>query len=178
MLAGRDEIGQVGDRLAGAQQRSLQRTRVRGYLPAAAGTDRPGCLGRAPRLCHVGTAGGDQRFFQAWLGEAGQAVRWLKRALSERAQGDAMIEVKPSTCRVCSAYCPVVVTLEDGVVMYPNTAIIGRCHVKSNTIVSQGTALINRDTPGNAIAFRGEKAYSPRRRDPIRSGIVAGETPA
>src|ERR1700761_3760420 len=25
-----------------------------------------------------------------------------------------MIEVKPSTCRVCSAYCPVMVTLRDG----------------------------------------------------------------
>jgi anaerobic selenocysteine-containing dehydrogenase len=25
-----------------------------------------------------------------------------------------MIEVKPSTCRVCSAYCPVLVTLDDG----------------------------------------------------------------
>ena len=25
-----------------------------------------------------------------------------------------MIEVKPSTCRVCSAYCPVLVTLQDG----------------------------------------------------------------
>lgn len=36
--------------------------------------DLAGVTGRAPRLCHVGTAGGDQRFFQAWLGEAGQAA--------------------------------------------------------------------------------------------------------
>src|SRR5580698_3504173 len=28
-----------------------------------------------------------------------------------------MIEVKPSTCRVCSAYCPVMVTLQDGLVV-------------------------------------------------------------
>ena len=28
--------------------------------------------GRAPRLCHVGTAGGDQRFFNARVNEAGQ----------------------------------------------------------------------------------------------------------
>ena len=33
-----------------------------------------GVTGRAPRLCHVGTAGGDQRFFQAWLSEAGQVA--------------------------------------------------------------------------------------------------------
>lgn len=33
-----------------------------------------GVTGRAPRLCHVGTAGGDQRYFQAWLSDAGQAA--------------------------------------------------------------------------------------------------------
>lgn len=33
-----------------------------------------GVTGRAPRLCHVGTAGGDQRYFQAWLSAAGQAA--------------------------------------------------------------------------------------------------------
>jgi peptidase E len=32
-----------------------------------------GVAGRAPRLCHIGTAGGDQRWFQAWLGDAGRA---------------------------------------------------------------------------------------------------------
>jgi len=32
-----------------------------------------GVSGRAPRLCHVGTAGGDQRWFQAWLTDAGHA---------------------------------------------------------------------------------------------------------
>ena len=31
-----------------------------------------GVDGRAPRLCHVGTADGDQRWFQAWLSEAGR----------------------------------------------------------------------------------------------------------
>lgn len=32
-----------------------------------------GVTGRAPRLCCVGTAGGDQRWFQGWLSAAGQA---------------------------------------------------------------------------------------------------------
>ena len=32
-----------------------------------------GVTGRAPRLCHVGTACGDQRYFQAWYDAAGQA---------------------------------------------------------------------------------------------------------
>jgi peptidase E len=33
-----------------------------------------GVTGRAPRLCHVGTAGGDQRWFQAMLNDAGRAA--------------------------------------------------------------------------------------------------------
>ncbi|HEX3781398.1 MAG TPA: peptidase E [Pseudonocardiaceae bacterium] len=33
-----------------------------------------GVSGRAPRLCHVGTAGGDQRFFNARVSEAGKLV--------------------------------------------------------------------------------------------------------
>jgi peptidase E len=32
-----------------------------------------GVAGRAPRLCHIGTAGGDERFYQAWLDAAGRA---------------------------------------------------------------------------------------------------------
>jgi peptidase E len=31
-----------------------------------------GVTGRAPRVCHVGTAMGDQRFYQAWFTEAGR----------------------------------------------------------------------------------------------------------
>jgi peptidase E len=33
-----------------------------------------GVTGRAPRLCHIGTADGDQRYFQAWLNAAGQTA--------------------------------------------------------------------------------------------------------
>jgi serine O-acetyltransferase len=58
--------------------------------------------------------------------------------------------------------------LEEGVVMYPNTAIIGRCHVRKNTIVSQGTGIINQDTPGHCMVFPGENgklAFKPAKRD-------------
>jgi peptidase E len=33
-----------------------------------------GVTGRAPRLCHIGTASGDQRWYQAMLNDAGQAA--------------------------------------------------------------------------------------------------------
>ena len=58
--------------------------------------------------------------------------------------------------------------IEAGVVMYPNTAIIGRCHVRKNTVLSQGTGIVNQDTPGNSIAFNGNDGkliFKPSKRD-------------
>jgi serine O-acetyltransferase len=58
--------------------------------------------------------------------------------------------------------------LEEGVVMYPNTAIIGRAQVRAGTVISQGTSVINRDTPGNCVVFRGQGAdllFKPATRD-------------
>lgn len=46
--------------------------------------------------------------------------------------------------------------LADGVVMYPNSSIIGRCEIGPNTVLSAGVQLINTDTPGNCIVFSGE----------------------
>lgn len=40
-----------------------------------------------------------------------------------------------------------------GVVMYPNTAIIGRCNVGNHTVLAQGTSLINTDCAGDSIVF-------------------------
>ncbi len=36
--------------------------------------ERSGVTGRRPRICHLGTAGGDQRWWNAWLDEAGQVA--------------------------------------------------------------------------------------------------------
>lgn len=46
--------------------------------------------------------------------------------------------------------------ISEGVIMYPNTAIIGRCAVAKNSIISQGVSVINCDTSANSIAFSGE----------------------
>ncbi len=43
----------------------------------------------------------------------------------------------------------------DGVIMYPNSAIIGRSNIGDNTVLSQGTGLVNCDSPGNCNAFHG-----------------------
>lgn len=46
--------------------------------------------------------------------------------------------------------------LEEGVVMYPNSSILGACHVRSNTAIAPGVNLVNTDTPGDCIVFMGE----------------------
>ena len=73
--------------------------------------------------------------------------------LAKATYGNHLVLYQNSTVGKNHGVAPV---LEDGVVMYPNTAIIGRCHVRANTIVSQGTGIINQDTPGNVIVFRGD----------------------
>ena len=53
----------------------------------------------------------------------------------------------------------------DRVVMYPNTAIIGRSVVENDCVISQGTSIVNRQVPAGSIAFPGEPgklAFRPR----------------
>ncbi|MFZ6799880.1 hypothetical protein [Undibacterium sp. Di24W] len=44
--------------------------------------------------------------------------------------------------------------LEEGVIMYPNTAIIGDCHVKAGSVIAQGVSVINKDTVPNNYVFQ------------------------
>ncbi len=56
----------------------------------------------------------------------------------------------------------------EGVVMYPNTAIIGRCRIGAGTVISQGTSIVNRNTPGDCIAYpggAGALVFRPSKRD-------------
>lgn len=43
--------------------------------------------------------------------------------------------------------------LGEGVVLYPNSAIIGGCRIGPGTIVAQGCSVIDRDTPGDCYVF-------------------------
>lgn len=47
--------------------------------------------------------------------------------------------------------------LGEGVVMYPGTAIIGRCEVGPGTVISQGVSLINTNTPGHCTVYSGDQ---------------------
>ena len=59
-------------------------------------------------------------------------------------------------------------SLGDGVVMYPNTAVIGRCEIGDGSVIAQGVSVINRDTPCGATVFQGgagELVFKPSTRD-------------
>jgi serine O-acetyltransferase len=43
----------------------------------------------------------------------------------------------------------------DRVVLYPSSAVIGRSHIGSGTLISQGVGIVNQDTPGETAVFRG-----------------------
>jgi serine O-acetyltransferase len=46
--------------------------------------------------------------------------------------------------------------LQDGVILFPNSSVIGRCLVRSNTVIAPGVHLVNQDTPGNCYVFTGK----------------------
>ena len=46
-------------------------------------------------------------------------------------------------------------SLGEGVIMYPNSAIIGRSIVGDYSIIAQGVSVVNNDTPGKCMAFNG-----------------------
>lgn len=76
--------------------------------------------------------------------------------------------------------------LEEGVILYPNSSVIGRCLVRENTVIAPGVQLVNQDTPGNCYVFMGEKGrpvfkelkeyYSERyfERAMLNVGVVTG----
>ncbi len=46
--------------------------------------------------------------------------------------------------------------LENGIIMFPGSMIIGNCLVRENSVITPGVTLINTDTPGNCYVFQGK----------------------
>lgn len=46
-------------------------------------------------------------------------------------------------------------SLGEGVIMYPNSAIIGRCEVGKEVVISQGVSVVNKCVPESNIVFSG-----------------------
>lgn len=45
--------------------------------------------------------------------------------------------------------------LEDRIVMFPNSMVIGKCHIRSNTVIAPGVVLVDTDTPGDCYVVAG-----------------------
>ena len=73
--------------------------------------------------------------------------------LAKATYGNRLVLYQNSTVGKNHGEAPV---LGDGVVMYAGTAIIGRCEIRAGTVISQGTRIVDRSTPGNCMVFPGE----------------------
>lgn len=74
--------------------------------------------------------------------------------LARASYGKRVVLYQNSTVGKGGDYYP---EIGNDVILYPNSAVIGRCRIGDGTIVSQGVSVINRDTPGNTMVFPGEK---------------------
>jgi len=83
--------------------------------------------------------------------------------LAKATYGNYLVLYQNSTVGKNHGIAPVLGT---GVIMYPNSAIIGASHVRSGSVISQGVSVINRDTPGDCLVFQGsggELVFRPAR---------------
>ena len=71
--------------------------------------------------------------------------------LAKATYGNHLVLYQNSTVGKNHGIAPV---LEDGVILYPNTAVIGRCLVRQGSVIAQGVGVVNSDTQANRIAFR------------------------
>ncbi len=74
--------------------------------------------------------------------------------LAKATYGNHLVLYQNSTVGKNHGNAPV---LEHGVIMYPNTAIIGDCLVRERSVISQGVSVINRNTEANRVAYSGER---------------------
>lgn len=84
--------------------------------------------------------------------------------LAKATYGNFLVLYQNSTVGKNHGIAPVI---GEGVILYPNSAIIGRCHIGNHSAISQGTGVVNRDTPGDCIAFAGtggNLSFTPQKR--------------
>jgi serine O-acetyltransferase len=84
--------------------------------------------------------------------------------LAKATYGNHLVLYQNSTIGRHKADIPVI---GDRVVVYPNSAIIGRSVVGDDAVISQGTSVINKRVPPGQMAFRAgdDLAFSPRPAD-------------
>lgn len=71
--------------------------------------------------------------------------------LAKASYGNHLVLYQNSTVGKNHGEAPV---LEEGVVLYPNTAVIGRCTIGAGSVVAQGVSIIDQDTPAGHLVFQ------------------------
>ncbi len=69
--------------------------------------------------------------------------------------GNYLVVYQNSTVGKNHGVAPV---LEEGVILYPNTAVIGRSIVRNRSVLAQGVSVINAVTEANRVVYQGEGA--------------------
>ena len=85
--------------------------------------------------------------------------------LAKASYGNRLVLYQGCTVGKNHGYAP---ALGEGVVMYPGSAIIGRCEIGAGSVISQGTSVVNRSTPGHCLVFSdpaGGLVFKPPKRD-------------
>jgi serine O-acetyltransferase len=110
-------------------------------------------LGAATRLFLLNKAlNGIDLFYEIALPEVFFIGHSVGIVLAKATYGNYLVLYQNCTVGKNHGVAPV---LGEGVILYPNSAIIGRCRIGAHTTVAQGTGVINRDTPGNCMVFAG-----------------------
>ncbi|MGK9052274.1 hypothetical protein QTA58_04890 [Neorhizobium sp. CSC1952] len=71
--------------------------------------------------------------------------------LAKATYGNHLVLYQNSTVGKNHGVAPI---LEDCVILYPNSAVIGRCRIARGSLIAQGTSVVNRDTEPDRIAFQ------------------------
>lgn len=72
--------------------------------------------------------------------------------LAKATYGNHLVLYQNSTVGKNHGVAPVI---GDRVVLYPNSAVIGRCTIGSGSLISQGVSVLNQETPGESAVFQG-----------------------
>ena len=73
--------------------------------------------------------------------------------LAKASYGEHLVLYQNATVGKNHGVAPV---LEAGVVLYPHSAVIGRCLVRAGSVIAQGVSVVNRDTDGDCLVFQGQ----------------------
>lgn len=130
---------------------------------------RSGDTAAATRLFLMNKAfNGIDLFYEIAMPEVFYIGHSLGIVLAKATYGNYLVLYQNSTVGRHKDQIPVI---GDRVVLYPNTAVVGRTVVENDSVISQGASVINKRVPAGSMAFAdkgGELAFRPRPDDLLK----------